>query len=104
MFNKFFIGTADDLLNRITNAPLEAIKTAADPDALLNRGELIATVMDDLKIGREEAEKIVTEIQLMELDRISQGLVKKGFLEVTSYDNDGQPVYGVTELGKKYVQ
>ena len=48
--------------------------------------------MDEYKLPREQAEKIVTEIQMEELHRICGKMVEDGVLEVTGYDEDG-PVY-----------
>ena len=104
MFNQFFTGTVDDLLNKVTAAPPEAINKVGNNDELLNREELIATVMDDFKLPRAEAERIVTEIQMEELESIMKKMAADGLLEITTYDKDGQPQYtptlkGLTLLG-----
>jgi hypothetical protein len=99
MFNTFFKGSVDDLLNKVTTAPPEAINKVGNKDELLNREELIATVMDDFKMPRAEAERIVTEIQMEELDRIAKKMVSDGLLEISEYDNDGNPKYIPTPLG-----
>lgn len=101
MFNQFFQGTVDDLLNRVATAPKSEIDRVAKPDELLNHQELVDTVMDEYKVSPEEAERIVTDIQVQEFLRIANGMVEKGLLEIVRYDDDGNPVYNVTELGKK---
>jgi len=99
MFNKFFTGTVDELLNKVTTAPVEAINKIGNKDEVLNREELIATVMDDFKMSRAEAERIVTEIQLEEFERIAKGMVEKGLLEITGYDGEGNAQYTPTLKG-----
>ena len=99
MFNTFFKGSVDDLLNKVAAAPTEAINKVGNKDELLNREELIATVMDDFKLPRAEAERIVTEIQMEELDRIAKGMIEKGLLEIVSYDSEGNPQYKPTLKG-----
>ena len=104
MFNTFFKGSVEDLLNRVLTAPQSAIDKVGDENERLNREEAIAFAMDDLKITREEAEKIVTEIQLEEFHRIAKGMVEKGLLEITEYDGEGQPIYQPTEKGLASIQ
>jgi len=99
MFNKFFQGSVDDLLNHVAAAPTETINKVGNVDEVLNRDEAIATVMDDMKVSKADAEAIVTELQLEEFDRIAKDMVEKGLLEITSYDNEGNPQYTPTQKG-----
>lgn len=99
-----FTGSIDDLLNHISSVPDEEIEKISDEERMLNREESIALVMEEGKMSREEAEEIVTEIQLEELDVILKGMVEKGLVEISEYDSEGNPCYKVTEKGKKYVQ
>ena len=87
------------MLNKVTTAPVEAINKVGNKDELLNREELIATVMDDLKLPRAEAEKFVTEMQMEELDKIAKPMVEQGLLEITGYDSEGNPQYKPTLKG-----
>jgi predicted transcriptional regulator len=102
MFNTFFKGSVDELLNHVATAPKSEIDKVGNGNKRVSREEAIEMTMDDLKIPREKAEKIVTKIQLEEYHKIAQGLVEKGLLEITEYDEEFQPVYGVTEAGKKF--
>ncbi len=99
MLNTFFNGSADDLLKRITEAPTATIDAALDPDRLLNHKELVDTVIDEFKLPPDEAEKIVTEIQMEELNNVLKGLAEKGLVEVVGYDNEGNPKYMPTLKG-----
>jgi len=104
MFNKFFSGNADDLLAMVCTAPTSEIQSVDDPNKLLNRGELIDTVIDEFQVPKEEAERIVTEIQTEELTKICNKMVEMGLVEVNEYDDEGNPKYTPTELGRKLVE
>jgi hypothetical protein len=104
MFNTFFKGSVEDLLNHTLTAPKSEIDKVGSENERLNREEAIAFAMDDFKITREEAEKIVTEIQLEEFHRIAHDMVEKGFLEITEYDSEGQPIYQPTKKGLASIQ
>lgn len=97
MFNTFFNGTVDDLLNHVGTAPAEEIRTVDADNKILNREECIQSIMDSHKIDRELAEKCVTEIQMEEFNRIIQSLLEKGMVEVTGYDEENQPIYKPVE-------
>jgi predicted transcriptional regulator len=99
MFNTFYKGSVDDLLAHVGTAPKEEIEKVGSDDQMLNREELIASIMDEAKCPREEAERIATELQLEEFDRIVKPMVEKGLLEISEYDKDGQPVYKPTLKG-----
>lgn len=93
MFNTFFHGTIDEMLNHVGTAPTAEIDRVDDPDKKLYGEELIQTVMDISKIPRDEAEKLVGEIQMEELNRICNDLLEKGLIELVGYDDDGLPKY-----------
>jgi len=101
MFNRFLNTTVDDLLNKVLSAPQSEIDKVGSPDEILNHEEIVAVLMDEYKLPSEEAEKRATEIQIEEFTRITNDMVEKGFLEIVKYDTDGNPVYDVTEIGKK---
>jgi len=101
MFNQFFKGNVDSLLNHVLSAPKSEIDKVGSPDEVLNHEEIVAVLMDEYKFPLEEAERRATEIQIEEFNRIAQGMVQKGLLEIVRYDENGDPVFDVTELGKK---
>src|ERR1017187_10155339 len=99
-----FTGSIDDLLNHVSNVSNEEIERIGDENLMLNREECIALVMEEGRLPKEEAEKIVTEIQLMELDEIMKGMMERGLVEIAEYDENGQPGYIITKKGKDYVK
>ncbi len=101
MFNTFVQTTAEDLLNQVCSAPMADIEKSVDPNRLLNHNEMVDLVIEEFSNSKEEAEQIVTQIQLEEFYNTVGSLVEKGLVEITGYDEDGQPEYGLTELGNK---
>jgi len=99
MFNTFYKGSIDDLLAFVGTAPKEEIEKVGDKNEMLNRDELIAYVIDTNKCSREEAERIVTEIQREEFDEQIKSMLERGFVELTGYDADGDPIYKPTVKG-----
>lgn len=88
----FFKGNIDELLDSVAKTPESEVARITDENALLQREEAIAMVMEDFKLPREQAEKIVSEIQMEEFHRIAKGMVEDGILEITGYGEDG-PTY-----------
>lgn len=99
--NTFFRGTVDELLEQTTANPTKEIEKINSPDEVLHRQEIIDTIIDDFKLGKDEATKIADELLLEEYYKIMQGLADKGYVEVISYDKDFKPEYGLTEQGNK---
>lgn len=100
MFNKFFKGTVEDLFNQMdTPEAAAAIKQVGDKNQVLTREEIVAFIMDEAKCPQEEAERIATEIQLEEFNRIIQPMIEKGLVELVGYDDEGLPKYMPTQKG-----
>jgi len=98
MFNTFYKGSVDDLLAFVGTAPKEEIEKVGGDNETLNREELIAYTIDTTKCSHEDAERIVTELQREEFDEQIKPM-EKGFVELTGYDNDGDPIYMPTLKG-----
>jgi len=94
----FFTGSVDDLLNKVSHVTESEVKRIKDENTVLNREEIISTIMDGWKVDREEATRIADDIQLSELHRVCGDLVKDGIFEVTGFDEYG-PTYTHTAKG-----
>ena len=94
----FFTGSIDDLLNKVSHAKDSEVKRIKDENTVLNREEIVATIMDEWKVDKEEATRIADDIQLSELHRVCGDLVKDGILEITGFDEYG-PTYTHTAKG-----
>ncbi len=90
-----FTGNIDDLLTHC----------ATVDDATLNQAleleQAIDHVMKEMDVNREEAMEIIQEIHLKEVQQTVNDMMSKGLLEITGHDADGEPLYNLTELGKK---
>ena len=60
----------------------------------------IEHVMNELDMNREEAMETIQEIHLMEVQQTVDSMMKKGLLEITGYNENDEPLYTLTELGK----
>lgn len=99
-----FTGTIDDLLKKVdTIDPDEVERIVVDQtqDVLLPDDLAIELIMSEAKLSREDAERILTEVKLEEVDRAIARLIEQGLVEVTNYGEDGAPLYGLTSEGKQ---
>jgi hypothetical protein len=93
-----FTGNIDELLNHCASVDDATI------DQALELERAIEHVMTELEMDREEAMQLIQDIHLAEVQQTVLDMVDKGLLEVTGFNEDGEPLYGQTELGKKLSQ
>ena len=109
---KPFKGTVDDLLNHVNEnidpQDVENIVVNETDDVLLTDEEGIQLVKEELNCDDEEAKRIYNEIKREEVTHVINKLTNEGIIEITKYEtaNDGnmEPLYGLTEKGKQYVE
>jgi len=94
-----FTGTIDELLNHSMTIDVDMVERKIKED---EKRKCIELLMDDLECSPEEAEFIYNEIALEEVKQTVDTMVKEGLIEITGYSEDGEPLFGLTELGKKY--
>lgn len=96
--NKTFTGTIDQLLEHCSKLDFdiseEEVKAREYEDS-------IKYIMDHEKVSREEAIEIYNMIALQEVKETVDKLVEEGFLQINGYDEDGEPKFELTELGKQ---
>lgn len=92
-----FTGSIDDLLNHCsqldTNKVEEQVK-AEEKEACL------AVIMQECECDAEEAEAIYKDISLAETKQIIDKMVEDGLVYVSGTNEDGEPLFSLTELGK----
>ncbi len=93
-----FTGNIDELLNHCASVDDATI------DQALELERAIEHVMTELEMDREEAMQLIQDIHLAEVQQTVLDMVDKGLLEVTGFNEDGEPLYGQTELGKMLSQ
>lgn len=96
--NTTFTGTVDQLLDHCSKIDFDI----SDEEVKAREYELsLQYIMDSEQIDREEAIQIYNMIALEEVKQTVDKLVKEGLLQVNGYDEDGEPKFELTELGKK---
>ncbi|NBR07292.1 MAG: hypothetical protein EBT92_16220 [Planctomycetes bacterium] len=98
-----FTGTIDQLLANMDKVDVDQVERVVvdqTEDAILSNSDAIAMIMAEANVSHEEAVDILNDIKCEEVKRVLDGLMNEGLVEVTSYDEDGQPLYNLTENGK----
>jgi len=90
-----FTGNIDDLLTHCGSVDDNTI------DQALELERTIEHVMSELDVDRVEAMEMIQEIHLKDVQQTINDMMSKGLLEITGHDADGEPLYNLTELGKK---
>jgi hypothetical protein len=93
-----FTGNIDELLNHCASVDDATI------DQSLELERAIEHVMRELEVDREEAMQMIEDIHLADVQQTILDMVDKGLLEIVGYNEDGEALYGKTELGKKVSQ
>jgi hypothetical protein len=90
-----FTGSIDELLKRC--ASIDVDKLYADCE----KRECIDALMREMECTEEEADILYKEIALTEVKNTVDDLVKEGLVEIIGFTEDGEPLFDLTELGKK---
>lgn len=91
-----FTGSIDELLDHCTNN-IDVDRLYAECE----KRECIEVLMREMDCTAEEAEVMYNEIALAEVQKTMDDLVKEGLVEVSGYNKKGEPLFSLTELGKK---
>lgn len=104
MLDKTFTGSIDELLAHVSKADPNQVEKehAIDLNRILSHEEAIELIMKDGDVSREVAEQLYLEIKLEMVTEACESLVKKGYLEIVSYDpkDNFEAQYGLTQKGK----
>jgi hypothetical protein len=92
-----FTGSIDDLLNHCTNLDVDKVEEQVKEE---ERQECIKVIMRELECNEFEAEVIYNEIALAETKKVVDDMVKDGLLYISGYNEEGEPLFNLTELGK----
>ena len=96
--NTTFTGTVDQLLEHCSNLEFDI----SDEEIKQREYEMcLEYIMTSEEVSREEAIEIYNMIALEEVKQTVDKLVKDGILEVTGVDEEGEPKFGLTELGRQ---
>ena len=93
-----FTGSVDALLEHCSKLDIQKVEEQIKLD---EKQECLSIIMKDCKCSLEEAEQIYNDIALSEVKQTIDQLVKEGIVEVSGYNDDGEPLFTLTELGRQ---
>jgi hypothetical protein len=92
-----FTGSIDDLLNHCTNLDIDKVEAQVKVE---EKEACIQIIMKEANCDESEANDIYNEILLTETKTTSDKMVADGILYVSGHNEDGEPLFNLTELGK----
>ena len=92
-----FTGSIDDLLNHCSNLDTSKVEEQVKAE---EKEACIQVIMKELGCDEAEAEVIYNEIALAEVKETVDKMVAEGLLYVSGHNEDGEPLFQLTELGK----
>ena len=92
-----FTGSIDDLLNHCTNLDLDKVEEQVKVE---EKEACIQIIMKQLDCNEFEADIVYNEILLTETKTTVDKMVADGLLYVSGHNEDGEPLFQLTELGK----
>jgi len=90
-----FTGNIDELLDHCTTVDDETLNQALELEKAINH------IMTEMDVDREEAMQIIQEIHLKEVQQTVDNMVDEGLLEIIGHNENGDPLYNLTERGKR---
>jgi predicted transcriptional regulator len=93
-----FVGTIDDFLTHCSQLDFDINE---EQSRLNSKEQCIQYIMKTELVSYEDAKIIYNEIAMAEVNDAVNLLIEKGFVEISKYDENGNAVYSITELGKK---
>ena len=92
-----FTGSIDDLLNHCSNLDTTKVEEQVKAE---EKEACIQVIMKELECNEFEAEVIYNEIALAEVKETVDKMVADGLLYMSGHNEDGEPLFQLTELGK----
>lgn len=89
-----FTGTIDQLLEHCSTIDSEEMQLN------LEKVQSLEYIKNELECSDEEAEEILEEITMLEVKDMLDDLIAEGLIKITGYDENGEPLFGLTENGK----
>ena len=93
-----YTGTVDGLLEHCSKLDLNEVEEQMKRE---EKEDCLNVIMTDLECSREEAEVIYSEIALEEVKETMEQLLKDGIVKVSGYNDEGEPLFVLTELGQQ---
>lgn len=96
--SQVYTGTVDGLLEHCSKLDLNEVEEQMKRD---EKEDCLNVIMTDLECSCEEAELIYSEIALEEVKETMEQLLKDGIVKVSGYNDEGEPLFVLTELGQQ---
>ena len=93
-----YTGTIDSFLDHCSKLNINEVEEQVK---LQEKQECLEVIMEQCECSLEEAQEIYNEIALAEVKETIDQMVKDGLVEVSGYNEDGEPLFVLTELGKQ---
>ena len=93
-----YTGTIDGLLEHCSKLDINEVESQIKWE---EKEECLNVIMTDCECSREEAEVIYSEIALEEVKETMEQLLKDGIVKVSGYNDEGEPLFVLTELGQQ---
>ena len=95
VFPDTFRGNIDSFLNAMATADADAVEREVELENVAKQ------VAKEYGMTFDEAVDAVKAAQLAEVQQVIDQLVQKGLVEVSGYNDDGEPLYVHTDKGSK---
>jgi hypothetical protein len=92
-----FTGSIDDLLSHCSNLDVDKVEEQVKVE---EKEACIQIIMKELECDAYEAEVIYNDLVLAEVKETVDKMVADGLLYVSGHNEDGEPLFQLTELGK----
>ena len=96
--SQVYTGTIDGLLEHCSKLDINEVESQMKRE---EKEECLNVIMTDCECSLEEAEEIYSDIALSEVKQTIDQLVKEGIVEVSGYNEEGEPLFTLTELGRQ---
>lgn len=93
-----YTGTIDGLLEHCSKLDINEVEQQIKRE---EKEECLNIIMTDCECSLKEAEEIYSEIALEEVKESMEQLLKDGIVKVSGYNDEGEPLFMLTELGKQ---
>jgi hypothetical protein len=90
-----FKGSVNELLKHCSNIDVDELYDQCE------KRECLSIIMRETNCSEEEAELLYIDIALNDVKDTVDSLVEEGLVEISGFNKDGEPLFVLTELGKK---
>lgn len=93
-----YTGTIDSLLDHCSKLNINEVEEQVKRQ---EKEDCLEVIMKECDCSLEEAEEIYNQIALAEVKESIDQMVKEGLVEISGHNEDGEPLFVLTELGKQ---